>query len=174
MQALGRYYVRYINAKYQRSGTLWEGRYRSTLVDADNYFLLLSRYIEMNPVRAGLVDVAAQYPWSSYRGNALYKHGDLLQIHPGYEALGVSDDARKQTYRMLFKFAIPDPILTEIREATNKGWVLGDDHFKKEVEEKTGRRASPLGRGGDRKSAAYRASRQKTTASKSESVTVAD
>ena len=88
--ALGRYYVMYINKTYQRTGTLWEGRYKSTLVDSDNYFLLVSRYIELNPVRANMVDHPAEYPWSSYHGNALDKDVVLLSPHHSYQSLGTN------------------------------------------------------------------------------------
>lgn len=89
MQALGRYYVMYINKTDRRSGTLWEGRYKSTLVDSDNYFLLVSRYIELSPVRAGMARHPAEYPWSSCRENALDTDVDLLIPHSCYLAFGV-------------------------------------------------------------------------------------
>jgi len=88
MQALGRYYVRYVNQTYQRTGTLWEGRFKSALIDSENYFLLVSRYIELNPVRACMVEHPAQYPWSSYRGNATDVDIALLKPHFCYRALG--------------------------------------------------------------------------------------
>jgi len=94
MQALGRYYVRYVNQTYHRTGTLWEGRFKSALIDSDNYFLLVSRYIELNPVRAGMVEHPVQYPWSSYRGNATGVDIALLKPHFCYQALGDSDSAR--------------------------------------------------------------------------------
>jgi putative transposase len=156
MQALGRYYVRYINTSHNRTGTLWEGRFRSTLVDSERYFLLLSRYIELNPVRAGMVEHPAEYSWSSYHHNALDKQIALLTPHPCYLALGNSLTKRKQAYQALFQQHIPDLSLTEIRDATNKSWVLGDNCFKQQIEEQTGRRASPMPRGGDRKSKAYK------------------
>ena len=81
MQSLGRYYVRYVNQTYHRSGTLWEGRYKSTLVNSEQYFLLVSRYIELNPVRAAMVNHPAEYPWSSFQGNALDKNIELLTSH---------------------------------------------------------------------------------------------
>ncbi len=126
MQSLGRYYVRYINKTYNRSGTLWEGRYKSTLVDSEKYFLLVSRYIELNPVRAGMVEHPAQYPWSSYQGNALDKEIALLTMHHCYIALGNNAENRKITYRALFTAYISTLTLTEIRDATNKAWVIID------------------------------------------------
>lgn len=156
MQALGRYYVMYINKTYKRSGTLWEGRFKSSLVDSDNYFLLVSRYIELNPVRAGMVNHPAEYPWSSYRGNALGMNIELLTNHTCYEALGVNGEKRQKTYRSLFESHIEDLALQEIRDATNKAWVLGDNRFKEQIEQQAGRRASPLPKGGDRKSTTFK------------------
>ena len=91
--------MRYINKTYQRTGTLWEGRYKSTLVDSDNYFLLVSRYIELNPVRAHMVQHPAEYPWSSYHGNALDKNVALLSAHHCYQSLGTNKEERKQAYK---------------------------------------------------------------------------
>ena len=156
MQSLGRYYVRYVNQTYGRSGTLWEGRYKSTLVDAENYFLSVSRYIELNPVRADMVKHAAEYPWSSYQANALGKPIELITPHACYRALGKIGSSRQEAYRGLFDAHLPDLTLKEIREATNKAWVLGDHRFKEQIERQTGRRSSPQPRGGDRKSKSYR------------------
>ncbi|PHR84095.1 MAG: transposase [Colwellia sp.] len=156
IQSLGRYYVRYINKTYNRSGTLWEGRYKSTLVDSEHYFLLVSRYIELNPVRADMVAHPAKYPWSSYQGNALDKKIELLTAHHCYEVLGHNTESRKVAYRTLFKAHIPKLKLAEIRDATNKAWVLGDNRFKEQIEQQTGRRSSPQMRGGDRKSKEYK------------------
>ena len=155
MQTLGRRYVRYINHTYQRSGTLWEGRYKSTLVDSESYLLTVYRYIELNPVRAEMVDHVSEYPWSSYRHNASETEIKLITEHESYQALGTDPEARQKHYRSLFKGRMSDKTLSDIREATNKSWVLGDDRFKAEIERVTGRRAEPLGRGGDRKSEAY-------------------
>jgi putative transposase len=134
MQALGRYYVMYINKTYQRSGTLWEGRYKSTLVDSENYFLVVSRYIELNPVRAGMVSHPVEYPWSSYRGNALEINIELLTAHSCYQALGKTAFERQASYRTLFNQGIDDLTLEEIRDATNKAWVLGENKFKQHLD----------------------------------------
>jgi putative transposase len=159
MQAQGRKYVQYFNFTYDRSGTLWEGRYKSTLVDADEYLLTVYRYIELNPVRAEMVAHASEYPWSSYQYNALGKPIQLLTAHPLYRELGKSDEERQYAYRSLFRGRMSERTLIEIRDASNKAWVLGNDRFKAQIEAKTGRRAIPLGRGGDRKSAKYRESK---------------
>ena len=157
MQSLGRYYVRYINQTYDRTGTLWEGRYKSTLVDSDNYFLTVSRYIELNPVRAGMVAHPAEYPWSSYQYNALGKPIELITPHILYQGLAKTEKTRQKRYTALFDKMIPDYTLEEIRNSINRAWVLGDERFKRQIEKQTGRRASPLSRGGDRKSDEYRA-----------------
>lgn len=156
MQSLGRYYVRYFNQVYKRTGTLWEGRYKSTLVDSENYFLLVSRYIELNPVRANMVDHPAEYPWSSYQHNSLGKPIELITEHDSYLGLGSSNEKRQANYRSLFDTEIPTKSLEEIQHATNKAWVLGNDKFKQQVEELSGRRATPAPRGGDRKSVKFK------------------
>lgn len=158
MQAQGRKYVQYFNFTYGRTGTLWEGRYKSTLVDADNYLLTVCRYIELNPVRAGMATHASEYPWSSYQSNALGKAIQLLTTHPLYQQLGKTDAQRQSAYRALFRGRMSERDLAAIREAANKAWVLGDDRFKAQIEAKTGRRPVPLGRGGDRKSVVFRES----------------
>ena len=157
MQSLGRYYVRYINQTYDRTGTLWEGRYKSTLVDSDNYFLTVSRYIELNPVRAGMVSHPAEYPWSSYQYHALGKPIELITPHFLYQGLAKTEKTRQKRYTALFDKMIPEYTLEEIRHSINRAWVLGDGRFKRQIEKQTGRRASPLTRGGDRKSEEYRA-----------------
>ena len=155
-QSLGRYYVRYINQTYDRTGTLWKGRYKSTLVDSDNYFLTVSQYIELNPVRAGMVAHPVEYSWSSYQYNAIGKPIELITPHFLYQGLAKTEKTRQKRYAALFDKIIPDYTLEEIRSSINRAWVLGDERFKRQIEEQTGRRASPLARGGDRKSDGYR------------------
>ena len=155
MQSLGRYYVGYINHSYGRTGTLWEGRYKSTLVDSENYFLTVSRYIELNPVRAEMVSHPAEYTWSSYHNNASGKRVELITPHEIYQRLAKTDKTRQKRYTALFDKKIPDYTLEEIRESINRSWVLGDGRFKQQIEKTTGRPASPRSRGGDRKSDAY-------------------
>jgi putative transposase len=156
MQMLGRYYVQYYNYCYRRTGTLWEGRYRATLIDSEAYLLTCMRYIELNPVRAGMVAHPSEYPWSSYRYHALGEPDRLLTAHREYHRLGASSEARQAAYRQLFRGRIAEKTLAEIREATNKAWVLGNDRFRQRVERQLGRRTSPRARGGDRKSDEYR------------------
>ncbi|BCE01699.1 transposase [Marinicellulosiphila megalodicopiae] len=144
MQALGRFYVQYINRTYERTGTLWEGRYRSTIVGTDAYFLQVSRYIEMNPVRAKMVLKASDYKWSSYQHNALDKNIELITPHACYMALGKTDEERKFCYCQFVNKAIPEKLLTQIRDSTKKSWALGDKDFIFKIEEKLNRRLSAV------------------------------
>ena len=152
MQSVSRSYVGYVNHTYHRTGTLWEGRYKSTLVDSEEYLLTVSRYIELNPVRAAMVKHASEYPWSSYQFNAVGKDIKLITPHQLYLQLGAAPSQRHERYRSLFDGCMPAQTLDEIRDATNKGWVLGSNQFRQQVEVATGRTASPRQRGGDRKS----------------------
>jgi putative transposase len=156
MQMIGRHYVQYFNYCYRRTGTLWEGRYKASLIDSENYLFCCMRYIELNPVRAGMVFHPSDYPWSSYRFNALGDHNDLLIMHEEYRRLGQTDDARQSAYRSLFAGHMDDVTINTIREATNKAWVLGSDRFKQRIAAQIDRRVEPLIRGGDRKSLAFR------------------
>jgi len=156
MQSLGRYYVRYINHKYQRSGTLWEGRYKSTIINSEQYLLTVSRYLELNPVRAEMVEQPGEYPWSSFRRNAMGTPIKLITPHEVYLALAKTDKTRQKRYLALFEQELSNYTLEEIRGSVNRSWVLGDDKFKKQIEKKTGRRTTPVQRGGDRKSDKYK------------------
>ena len=156
IQMLGRYYVQYFNYSYERMGTLWEGRYKATLVDSERYLLICYRYIELNPVRAQMVDHPSEYPWSSYRCNAMGDENDLITPHERYVALGKTSTSRQASYRALFKVHIQEKQLEEIREATNKAWVLGSEYFKEKIDRQIKRRAIPISKGGDRKSKSYR------------------
>jgi len=159
MQMLGRYYVQYYNYSYQRTGTLWEGRYKATLIDSEAYFLTCMRYIELNPVRAGMVEHPSEYPWSSYHCNAQGQVNKLLTPHLEYRRLGKSDEDQQTAYRQLFNSHIPESSLSEIREATNKAWVLGNDQFKQRIQLQLKRRVEPNAKGGDRKSEEFRINR---------------
>ena len=152
MQMLGRYYVQYFNFNYRRTGTLWEGRYKATLIDSENYALICHRYIELNPVRANMVVHPEEYPWSSYRHNALGEVSSFVTPHSLYQALGATAKQRQAGYRALFQTEIPTQTLDKIRAATNKAWVLGSDYFKERVSSQLNRPTRPNTRGGDRKS----------------------
>jgi putative transposase len=143
MQDLGRKYVRYINHCYRRSGTLWEGRYKASLVDSATYLLVCMRYIEMNPVRAGMVVHPGDYRWSSFHANAHHKADKLLQPHPCYRALGEDDDLRAAAYRELFRYHLGDSQIHEIREALNQELVLGRDDFKDRIGTMLSRQTRP-------------------------------
>ncbi len=155
MQALGRRYVQFFNHKYARTGTLWEGRYKSTLVQTEQYLLTVYRYIELNPVRASMVNHASEYPWSSYRFNAVGLNIQLITPHREYLKLGNTAENRQKAYRTLFRGRMAEKDITEIQDCTNKAWVLGSDRFKLQIEKKTGVQSQRIGRGGDRKSAKY-------------------
>ena len=143
MQSVGRRYVQYFNYQYQRSGTLWEGRYKSCLVQAEKYLLEVYRYIEMNPVRAKMVEDPSEYVWSSYQVNALGKESDLCKPHPEYLRLGSTKSERMDNYRALFAYHVEGDLLDEIRLSLNKGMAIGHDRFKEEIEKLTGRRLKP-------------------------------
>ncbi len=151
LQSVGRRYVQYFDFAYQRTGTLWEGRYKATLIDTERYLLTCYRYIELNPVRANMVTHPSAYRWSSYRANALGQHDPLLTPHAEYLALGSRHDERQAAYRTLFEVHLDDMTLAEIREATQKAWVLGNDRFKDGIERLLQRRTRPLPRGGDQR-----------------------
>jgi len=156
IQVLGRYYVQYFNEKYGRTGTLWEGRYKSTLVDTEQYLMICHRYIELNPVRACMADHPARYPWSSFRCNGVGHASPLITKHDIYQALGKTREERQQAYRALFAAQFTEKQLEEIRQAANSEWVLGSDRFKALIALKLERRTSPLPRGGDRKSRSFK------------------
>ena len=151
LQSLGRRYVQYFNFSYGRTGTLWEGRYRATVIDAESYLLACSRYIELNPVRAAMVKAPGEYRWSSYRCNAMGQEDGLVTGHDLYRRLGRSAEQRQSAYRALFQHAVADELLTTIRDATNKGWALGNERFRVQIEAMTARRAAPLSRGRPKK-----------------------
>jgi putative transposase len=115
MQALGRRYVRYFNDRHGRTGTLWEGRYRSRLIDSERYLLACSRYIELNPVRAGLAAVPAAYRWSSFRSNGEGAPDHVITAHSAYRALGMSWAERRSAYRALFALPLDAESIVAIR-----------------------------------------------------------
>jgi REP-associated tyrosine transposase len=142
MQAVGRSYVQYINKCYERTGTLWEGRFKSSVVDSDHYCLACYRYIDLNPVRAGIVVEPLDYPWSSYRCNALAHMSDFLVPHATYVQLGTTKKARATRYRVLIRGALSESSINDIRYGIAKGLPVGSDQFKGKIEEYLG---YPLG-----------------------------
>ncbi len=147
MQHLGRRFVRYINHTYRRSGTLWEGRFKASLVDTEAYFLRCCRYIECNPVRAGMVADPLDYRWCSHRAHALGISDQTITLHEQYLRLGRTDEERCQAYRSLFGAALESTELHELRDAVNRGWPYGSERFKDEIECVLVRGARPPKRG---------------------------
>jgi len=143
MKALGQRYVQYVNRLYRRSGTLWEGRYRSCPTQAEAYLLACQRYIELNPVRAAMVAHPADYRWSSYRTNAQGEFSPLIQAHGLYQSLGVNDTERQAAYRELFRFELEPGMVDAIRQATNGNFALGNARFAGELAAALGRRVTP-------------------------------
>ena len=141
MKHLGQRYVQYINRTYRRSGTLWEGRFRSCLTQTEDYVLACYRYIELNPVRAGMVMKPQDYRWSSYHANALGKANRLITPHDEYWRLDRDDTTRREAYRGLFKAHLDPELVDNIRKATNGNFALGGERFQKETEVMLGRRA---------------------------------
>jgi len=143
MKALGQRYVQYVNRTYHRSGTLWEGRFRSCLTQEENYLLACQRYIELNPVRARMVAHPAEYRWSSYRVNAQGEESGLVTPHPLYLALGGDVACRQAAYRELFRHELEPGVVDAIRQATNGNFALGDDRFGEQIAQALGRRVQP-------------------------------
>ena len=164
MQAVGRQFTYYVNARYARTGTLWEGRYRSSLVHKERYAFTCSRYIELNPVRAGLTNDAGQYPWSSYRHNALGIPDRLITPQTLYHELASNLADRQAAYRAMFADAIEPQELDAIRQAAKTGDILGDDDFRGRVETKLQRPLTRPPHGGDRRSDAFKASKSPNAA----------
>jgi putative transposase len=142
MQAMGRRYVQYINRSYRRTGSLWEGRYKSSLVQAETYLLTCMRYIELNPVRAGMVKDPSEYRWSSYRRNGLGQADTRITTHSLYTALGADEADRRAAYRALFRSELDNEAIADIRLALLQGQPLGSDRFSEAMCAATGIRRS--------------------------------
>jgi len=136
MQYVGRHYVPYINQTYGSSGSIWEGRYKASLIHDEEYLLSCMRYIELNPVRADMVRSPAHYRWSSYRHNGQGKEDALITPHALYLALGKTLPTRLAAYKALFKAHLDDGVLEDIRSAWQTGTPLGNDFFRQKVEAK--------------------------------------
>jgi putative transposase len=134
MQDIGRNYVRYVNSTYRRSGTLWEGRFKSSLVESARYCLICYRYIELNPVRAAMVTKPDRYRWSSYRRNALGQDDELVTPHEEWMALGGDERSRCAAYRSLFDVPPKQSEIEQIRFNNRKGLPLGRKSFKSQIE----------------------------------------
>lgn len=147
MQALGRRYVAIYNIRHGRTGTLWEGRFKAGLVDNERYLLTCYRYIELNPVRAGMVRQPEDYRWSSHAGNGCGVVDALLTPHAAYLELGMAPVARQAAYRSMFEDVITEDDLRDIRAHVQQQRALGSPHFRLNVEAETGRCASVRLRG---------------------------
>jgi len=136
MQFIGRHYVPYINHTYGSSGSIWEGRYKSSLIDDEAYLLTCMHYIELNPVRASMVKSPSDYRWSSYRANAQGKTDAMLTQHPVYKQSGRNNTERRSAYKALFKAHVDQEEHEKIRKAYKTGTPLGNDYFREKVERK--------------------------------------
>ena len=147
IMSLGRRYVQYINRTYKRTGTLWDSRYKSSVIQADTYLLCCQRYIELNPVRAAMVDDPAHYRWTSYRRNALGATDSRITPHVLYQALGQTDKRRQTAYRALFRAQLDGAAIDDIRLALNQNQPLGNARFYARIEKATGVRRQARQRG---------------------------
>ena len=151
MQSVGRKYVQYINRAYKRTGTLWEGRFKSSLISKDEYLLTCSKYIELNPVRAKIADNPQEYYWSSFGAKISGKKDGLLDEDPLYKSLGDTADQRRQNYNRMFVDVISNDKLDMVRLATQKGGVIGNSGFIAKISSLSGKRMVLKARGRPRK-----------------------
>lgn len=151
MQSLGRRYVQFVNHKYKRSGTLWAGRYKSSLIDSDAYLLTCYRYVELRPLYLGLADSLGAYQWSSFNHHASNEESDVITDHRLYQELGETPQQRAEAYRKLFRYRFDRRLLEYIAETIKLGQILGGDVFKDKIEQIANQRVRPLKRGRPRK-----------------------
>jgi len=142
MQSIGRSYVRYFNQRHRRTGTLWEGRYRSTVIEAERYLLACMVYIDLNPVRAGIATRAADYPWSSHGHWLGLRTDKLLTTHALYWALGNTPFAREAAYAALVQSGIGEKQLHALTQSALSGWALGEAYFVADLQKLTPRRVA--------------------------------
>jgi putative transposase len=147
MQRLGRSYVPWFNHKYQRYGGLFQGRFKTSVIDSERYFMQCSQYIELNPVRAGMVAEPLDYPWSSFAHHAGVHPDPLITDHSLYWALGNTPFQREAAYKSLIQVPLTPEQMKVINMAVLKGWPLGSDTFKAELEHKASRQVLPAKRG---------------------------
>ena len=139
--------TRYVNKRKKRTGTLWDGRFKASLVDSESYLLACCRYIDLNPVRARIVELAEDYEWSSYRQHVALTDENWLDQSTAFQALGATDSARSVRYRALVSERIGNAELSIIRTASKRNQITGSEHFRREIMERTGRHVSSRGPG---------------------------
>jgi len=142
MQAVGRRYVRNYNLRHGRTGTLWEGRYKSTLIQAERYLLTCMVYMDLNPVRAGMVGDPAEYPWSSFHHYIGRRVDKLITPHPLYWELGNTPFARDEAYGTLVRSGISDSERQALTDSTLRGWALGAPDYVADLQRRTERRVA--------------------------------
>jgi putative transposase len=147
MQWVGRYYVPYFNRKYGRNGTLWQGRYKATVIDAQRYFMNCSRYMELSPVAEGLAAEPLDYPWSSFAHHIGARQDPLITDHSLYWGLGNTPFAREAAYKKIMEQALTAEELALWTASTRTDWALGSEKFKIDLEKQVKRRVSPGKRG---------------------------
>ncbi len=147
MQSIGRRYVQYINKTYQRCGTLWQSRHKSSLIDTENYLLTCCRYIELNPVSAHMVGHPGDYPWSSYHHNAYGKPDPIITHHALYNSLGSTTEERLRQYKALFITPLSKQDVHSIRSAAQCSMPVGSRHFKAQIEKTLNRSIGHSNRG---------------------------
>jgi putative transposase len=143
MKGVAQLHTQYVNRTYRRTGTLWEGRFNSCLVQTEDYLLNCYRYVERNPVEAGLCNDAAEYEWSSCHTNAQGAFDEAIIPHEEYLRLGSTAEARRAAYRGLVASPLPPRVVDEVRKATSGNFALGTEKFKRSVSIALGRRAFP-------------------------------
>jgi putative transposase len=143
MQAVGRRYVRNFNLRHGRSGTLWEGRYKSTLIQAERYLLACMVYMDLNPVRAGMVAEPAQYGWSSHQHYVGLRMDKRITPHPLYWELGNTPFARDEAYAALVRDGIPEEQKRALTDSALRGWALGEPDYVADLQRRTERRVVP-------------------------------
>lgn len=147
MQWIGRFYVPYFNLKYGRTGTLFQGRFKASVIDSEGWFMACSRYIELNPVRAGMVAEPGAYRWSSYAHHVGVQTDPLITDHPLYWALGNTPFEREAQYQQLLQQTPSKDEIATLNQAVLKGWALGSERFKNTLEQRIARRVGPARRG---------------------------
>jgi len=147
MQNLNRRYVQQINARFERTGHLWAGRFKASVVGDQRYLLSCMRYIELNPVRAGMVACPQAYPWSSWHANVGVRESRLVTPHPEYLALGTDDAERQNYYRALVMETEDNEVTTQLRSATQQNAAFGSSQFARQIEHMLGREVAIKPRG---------------------------